>query len=371
MADLLTTLPGRHPLTAVVHAAGVLADGTVASLTAQSLDHVLAAKAGGAINLHELTREHHLSAFIQFSALAGTLGTAGQANYAAANAFLDALAAQRKASGLPGTSLAWGWWEHSSGMTGELDSADLSRLRRTGITAMPTPQALALFDTAHAGGKAALVPAHLDLSVLRAKDADQVPPLLRDLVEGGRPRRTKASTTHDSGPAPWGTRLTGLPAAQARAAVLEWVREQVAVVFGHPTGASVDVDEAFTRLGSDSLIAVELCNRLNASTGLRLPSTIVFSYPTPRELSDHISDLLRPEADPEPAPADQDAAIRDVLRTVSIDSLRGAGLLEPILACAATPATDAATPAADEAPAADELSDLDLEALVDLALKEN
>ncbi|MFE2536645.1 type I polyketide synthase [Streptomyces sp. NPDC059371] len=371
VADLLTTLPGRHPLTAVVHAAGVLADGTVESLTAQSIDHVLRAKAGGAINLHELTREHHLSAFIQFSALAGTLGTAGQANYAAANAFLDALAAQRKASGLPGTSLAWGWWEQSSGMTGELDTADLSRLRRTGITAMPTPQALALFDTAHAAGKAALVPAHLDLSVLRAKDTDQVPALLRDLVEGGRPRRTRASTDNDSGPAAWGARLAGLPAAQARTAVLEWVREQVAVVFGYPSGASVDVDEAFTRLGSDSLIAVELCNRLNASTGLRLPSTIVFSYPTPRELSDHIGDLLRPEADTEPAPADQDAAIRDVLRTVSIDSLRGAGLLELVLACAATPAADTATPAADEAAGPEELSALDLEALVDLALEEN
>ncbi|MGC4984763.1 type I polyketide synthase [Streptomyces sp. DT193] len=370
VADLLTTLPGRHPLTAVVHAAGVLADGTVESLTAQSLDHVLAAKAGGAINLHELTRDHHLSAFITFSALAGTLGNAGQANYAAANAFLDALAAHRAASALPGTSLAWGWWEQSSGMTGELDAADLSRLRRTGITAMPTSEALALFDAALADGKPALVPAHLDLSVLRAKDADEVPPLLRDLVEGGRPRRTRASTADDSGPAQWGARLAGRPAAQARATVLEWVREQVAVVFGHPSGASVDVDEAFTRLGSDSLIAVELCNRLNASTGLRLPSTIVFSYPTPRELSDHISDLLRPEADTEPARADDDAAIREVLRTVSIDSLRSAGVLELVLACAETPASDGTAPAADETADADGLSDLDLEALVELALEE-
>ncbi|MGW1965201.1 type I polyketide synthase [Streptomyces sp. NPDC001935] len=368
VADLLDTLPGGHPLTAVVHAAGVLADGTVETLTAHSVDHVLAAKAGGAINLHELTRDHHLSAFIHFSALAGTLGNAGQANYAAANAFLDALATRRKAAGLPGTSLAWGWWEQSSGMTGELDAADLSRLRRTGITAMPTPQALALFDTARAAGTTALVPAHLDLSALRAKDTDQVPPLLRDLVEGGRPRRTRASTAHDSGPDRWSARLAGLPADQARAAVLEWVREQVAVVFGHPSGASVDVDEAFTRLGSDSLIAVELCNRLNASTGLRLPSTIVFSYPTPRELSDHVSDLLRPETDTGPGPADDDAAIRELLRTVSIDSLRSAGVLEQVLACATTGAT---TPATDEAAGAEPLSDLDLEALVDLALEEN
>nr|WP_262062121.1 type I polyketide synthase [Streptomyces sp. STR69] len=370
MADLLTGLPGRYPLTAVVHAAGALADGTVESLTAQSIDHVLRAKVGGAVNLHELTRDHHLSAFIQFSALAGTLGTAGQANYAAANAFLDGLAARRRASGLPGTSLAWGWWEQSSGMTGELGAADLSRLRRTGIAAMPTPEALALFDTACAGGKPVLVPARIDFTALRDKDADEVPPLLRDLVEGGRPRRTRASTATDSGPAGLPARLAGLSGDAAGATVLEWVREQVAVVFGHTSGASVDVDEAFTRLGSDSLIAVELCNRLNASTGLRLPSTIVFSYPTPRELSGHISDLLRPAADTGTASATEDAAIRDVLRTVSIDSLRGAGLLELVLACARAPEADGAAPAADESAGADELSDLDLEALVDLALEE-
>ncbi|WP_443062288.1 type I polyketide synthase [Streptomyces sp. NBC_00386] len=370
VADLLTRLPGRYPLTAVVHAAGALADGTVESLTAQSVDDVLRAKAGGAINLDELTREHPLSAFIAFSALAGTLGNAGQANYAAANAFLDGLAARRKASGLPGTSLAWGWWEHSSGMTGELDAADLARLRRTGITAMPTPEALALFDTARADGKPALVPAHLDLPVLRGKNAEEVPPLLRDLVENGRPRRTRTGTgtSQESGPAHLPARLAGLPGDQARATVLEWVREQVAVVFGHTSGASVDVDEAFTRLGSDSLIAVELCNRLNASTGLRLPSTIVFSYPTPRELSDHISDLLRPPADTGIPEATEDAAIREVLRTVSIDSLRSAGVLDLVLACAETPGAGGAALAADESTGTDELSDLDLEALVDLAL---
>ena len=370
VADLLADLPGRYPLTAVVHAAGALADGTVESLTAQSVDHVLRAKVGGAVNLHELTRDHHLSAFIAFSALAGTLGTAGQANYAAANAFLDGLAARRRASGLPGTSLAWGWWEQSSGMTGELDAADLSRLRRTGIAAMPTPEALALFDAARAGGGPALVPARLDLTALRAKGADEVPPLLRDLVEGGRPRRTGAGTTDGGGPAGLPAQLAGLPGDEVRATVLEWVREQVAVVFGHTSGARVDVDEAFTRLGSDSLIAVELCNRLNASTGLRLPSTIVFSYPTPRELSHHIAELLRPAADTGTAEATGDAAIREVLRTVSVDSLRGAGLLDLVLACAEAPEAGGAAPAAEETAGADGLSDLDLEALVDLALEE-
>ncbi|MGW2649898.1 type I polyketide synthase [Streptomyces sp. NPDC001393] len=373
VADLLADLPGRYPLTAVVHAAGVLADGTVESLTAQSVDHVLRAKVGGAVTLHELTRDHTLSAFIQFSALAGTLGNAGQANYAAANAFLDGLAAQRRASGLPGTSLCWGWWEQSSGMTGELDQADLSRLRRMGIAAMPTPEALALFDAACASGKPVLVPARLDVAALRGKSGDELPPLLRDLVDGGRPRRAAASTAKAGGSLSLAAKLAALPADEAQAAALDWVRDQAAVVLGHPSGTAVDIDQAFTQLGFDSLTAVELCNRLSASTGLRLPSTLVFSYPTPRELSEYLCGLLRPEADTGPAEAAEkagDAEIRELLRTVSIESLRRAGVLETVLACAEAPEPSGDAPAADADAAAEELSDLDLDALVDLALGE-
>ncbi|WP_329112976.1 type I polyketide synthase [Streptomyces sp. NBC_01465] len=372
VTDLLADLPGRYPLTAVVHAAGVLADGTVESLTPQSIDHVLRAKVGGAVTLHELTRDHTLSAFVQFSALAGTLGNGGQANYAAANAFLDGLAAQRRASGLVGSSLCWGWWEESSGMTGELDQADLSRLRRMGIAAMPTPEALALFDAACASDKAVLVPARVDVAGLRNKSGDELPPLLRVLVEGGRPRRNRSNTAKDSGSGGGlSARLAGLPADEARTAVLDWVREQVAVVLGHASGAGVDVDQAFTQLGLDSLTAVELCNRLAASTGLRLPSTLVFSYPTSRELGEHLYGLLGPAPDPDTAEDIEDAQIREALRTVSVDSLRGAGLLELVLACAAEQAPGTGdVQAADAATDADELSDMDLEALVDLALEE-
>ncbi|RPF24840.1 type I polyketide synthase [Streptomyces sp. TLI_185] len=370
VADLLADLPGRYPLTAVVHAAGVLADGTVEALTAESIDHVLSAKAGGAVNLHELTRDHTLSAFIQFSALAGTLGNAGQANYAAANAFLDALAAQRRASGLAGTSLCWGWWEQSSGMTGELDQADLSRLRRMGIAAMPTPEALALFDSACASGKPVLVPARLDVAALRDNSGDELPLLLRDLVEGGRPRRNRASTAKDGGSAGLPARLATLPTDEAQTAVLGWVREQVAVVLGHTSSAGVDVDQAFTQLGFDSLTAVELCNRLSSSTGLRLPSTLVFSYPTPRELGKHLYGLLRPAPDTASAQDAEDALIREALRNVSIDSLRSAGILELVLACADPAQESGDGQAADADTGADELSDMDLEALVDLALEE-
>ena len=386
VAEMLADLPGRYPLTAVVHAAGALADGTVESLTARNVDDVLRAKAGGALTLHELTRDRPLSAFVQFSALAGTLGNAGQANYAAANAFLDGLAARRRASGLPGTSLCWGWWEQSSGMTGELDRADHARLRRTGIAAMPTPEALALFDAACADGGPVLVPARLDLAALRARNSDELPPLLRDLVEDGRPRRTTTGTAGGGGPVPLSAALAGLPAPEALEAVLDRVREQAAVVLGHPSGTGVGLDQTFTQLGLDSLTAVELCNRLAASTGLRLPSTLVFSYPTPRELGEHLLALLRPAPDTGPSGekgadgadgangADEDAAIRQVLRTVPIDSLRKAGLLDLVLACAEpprTPATDGDTPAPDpDAADGGGLSDLDLEALVDLALDE-
>jgi polyketide synthase 12 len=379
VADLLADLPGRYPLTAVVHAAGVLADGTVESLTAADLEHVLRAKVGGAINLHELTREHTLSAFIQFSALAGTLGSAGQANYAAANTFLDGLAAWRRASGLAGTSLCWGWWEQRSGMTADLDRADLSRTRRLGVAAMPTPEALALFDSACALDRPVLIPARMDLAALRDRTGDELPSLLRDLADGSRPRRNRTRTARGSDPLGLPAGLAAMPQDAAEAAVLDRVREQAAIVLGHPTGTAVDADQAFTHLGFDSLTAVELCNRLATSTGLRLPSTLVFSYPTPRELSRHLCGLLRPAPDTGPA---EDAEIRDILRTVSIDSLRGAGLLEQILACAGPPRTDPAAPLpdtdtgagagteTDSGTGADELAALDLQALVDLALDE-
>ncbi|MEU8465526.1 type I polyketide synthase [Streptomyces sp. NPDC029003] len=378
LAGVLADLPGRYPLTAVVHAAGVLADGTVESLTAESVDRVLRAKAGGALNLHELTREHHLSAFIQFSALAGTLGTAGQANYAAANGFLDGLAARRAAAGLPGTSLCWGWWEQSSGMTGDLDRADLARLRRMGIDAMPTAEALALFDAAHTHGEPVLIPARIDLAALRHRDAGELPPLLRGLAATGRPRRARPGPAEGAGSPDLATRLPALAEDEAEAAVLDWVRDQAAVVLGHPSGAAVDADQPFTQLGFDSLTAVELCNRLAASTGLRLASTLVFSYPTPRELGRHLLGLLRPAPDPD---AREDARIRELLRTVPIEALRGAGVLELILACAGTAGTAgtdgpdgtdgaAGTDTAPADPDADGLSAMDLDALLDLALDE-
>jgi polyketide synthase 12 len=369
LAALLADMPREHPLTAVVHAAGALADCTIESLTAESLDRVLRAKVGGAANLHELTRKHNLSAFILFSALAGTLGTGGQANYAAANAVLDGLAAQRRAAGLVGTSLCWGLWQQRSGMTEDLDQADLSRIRRLGVAAMPTPEALALFDAANAIGDPIMIPAAVDTSALRRQGIGEVPLLLRDLVDRARPARGRAGTTRDAGPLGLLDRLATLPEAEAQTTVLDWVRDQVAIVLGHPSGAAVDAAQTFTHLGFDSLTSVELCNRLASATGLRLPSTLVFSYPTPNELGRHLFALLRPAPSPSPTTATgEDAEIQEALRNISIDSLRSAGLLELVLACADPARHDAA--GQDAVADADELAVMDLDALVDLALDE-
>ncbi|MFF4241180.1 SDR family NAD(P)-dependent oxidoreductase [Actinomadura geliboluensis] len=337
VADLIADMPARYPLTAVVHAAGAVADGTVESLTAEDVDHALRAKVGGAINLHELTKGHALSAFILFSALAGALGAGGQANYAAANTFLDGLAARRRASGLAGTSLSWGWWERRGGMTAGLDEARLARLRRLGAVEMPASEALALFDAACDHGGPLLIPARVDLGALRGAARGELPSVLRDLVHGGRPSRGRTGRTGD-GPRGMTARLAALADGEAEAVLLDWVREQTAIVLGHTSGTSVDADRAFTHLGFDSLTSVELCNRVASSTGLRLPSTLVFSYPTPRELGRHILGLLRPAS-----------------------AAPGAGPAGGAEAGERAPDPDAR---------AGGLADLDLEGLLDLALDE-
>ncbi|MDA0567694.1 SDR family NAD(P)-dependent oxidoreductase, partial [Streptomonospora sp. S1-112] len=146
VAALLAAVPPDRPLTAVVHAAGVLDDATLTALTREGLDRALAAKVDGAWHLHELTAEADLAAFVLFSSALGVLGAPGQANYAAANAFLDGLAHHRRARGLPATSLAWGLWAERSGLTGRLGAAGTARVRRCGLVPMPTVRALDLFD---------------------------------------------------------------------------------------------------------------------------------------------------------------------------------------------------------------------------------
>ncbi|MFC7591214.1 SDR family NAD(P)-dependent oxidoreductase [Nonomuraea antimicrobica] len=162
---LLSRLP--RPLTAVVHAAGVLDDGVVTSLTPERLDRVLRPKAVAARHLHELTQAMDLSAFVLFSSASGVLGEPGQGNYAAANAYLDELSRHRRELGLPATSIAWGLWAERSGMTGHLGEADLARIRRSGMAPLPTQEALELFDAALELDDADAVPMRLDAQAVR------------------------------------------------------------------------------------------------------------------------------------------------------------------------------------------------------------
>ncbi|MGK5728820.1 SDR family NAD(P)-dependent oxidoreductase [Streptomyces sp. URMC 124] len=275
---LAAALDGTR-VTAVVHTAGALDDGVIGSLTPERLDTVLRPKADAVLNLHELTGD--VSAFVLFSSLAGTLGTPGQANYAAANAFLDAFARHRRAQGLPAVSLPWGLWQRTGAMTEDLGGADRTRLARGGVLPLSDEEGLELFDAAPALGEPVVVAARLDVAALRNATAP-VPPLLRTLV-GVRPRRAAAA-----GSVPPAQRIAGLPESEREEAVLDLVRSEVAAVLGHGSGKSVRPDQAFGDLGFDSLTAVELRNRMNRATGLRLPATLVFDHPTPAALAQRV-----------------------------------------------------------------------------------
>ncbi|MFI1630671.1 type I polyketide synthase, partial [Streptomyces noursei] len=314
VAALVAGVPDEHPLRAVVHTAGVLDDGVIGSLTEERLATVLRPKADAAWHLHEATRGLDLDAFVVFSSVAGVFGGAGQANYAAANAFLDVLMAQRRAAGLPGLSLAWGPWEQTGGMTGMLSDAEADRLARSGIPPLSAEQGLALFDAAlalagtstpdRAAGSAAastsgtgdtiaipaaalVAPVRLDLAALAAQG--EVPAILRGLVRT-RTRRTAAGGSVTV--AGLVNRLSGLTADERRQELLELVRTQAALVLGHADPASVDSTAQFRDLGFDSLTAVELRNRLSTATGLRLTATLVFDYPNTDALAEHLRDEL-------------------------------------------------------------------------------
>ncbi|WSC96618.1 SDR family NAD(P)-dependent oxidoreductase [Streptomyces sp. NBC_01754] len=298
LATVLTQISDDAPLTGVVHAAGVLDDGIFTALTEERLNTVLRAKATAAANLDELTRNTDLSMFVLYSSASATFGTPGQANYSAANAFLDALATRRRAQGLPGLSLAWGMWAQTSTMTSTLAQTDRARAASAGA-ALSTEQGLALFDTALTHPTAHLVPINLDLTALRATDTTGIPALLRGLVTG-RIRRT-ATQTSTAGLA-LAQRLQTVPAPQQRQILLELIRSNAATVLGHLSPEAVGERQAFKDLGFDSLTAVELRNRLNTVTGLRLPATLVFDYPNPTLLSDYLMSQFFGESDVVPEP---------------------------------------------------------------------
>ncbi|AQA15545.1 type I polyketide synthase [Streptomyces malaysiensis] len=305
VAALVAQVPADHPLTGVFHTAGVLDDGVLSSLTPERMDTVLRPKVDAALHLDEATRELDLAAFVLFSSAAGVLGGAGQGNYAAANGFLDAFAQARRARGLPAHSLAWGLWAQTSALTGTADTAGAAR---SGVAALSSEQGMELLDTALALDTPLLIPMRIDLAALRANaGSGSVPLLLRGLVR--TPARRAGA--HTRGGSPGGgsalrERLAGRSEAEQDAVLLELVCTQVATVLGHPDPSAIGPAHEFVDSGFDSLTAVELRNRLNAATGLRLPATLVFDHETPTDLAVRLrSDLA---AAKQPAPSEQPAA---------------------------------------------------------------
>ncbi|HET8641391.1 MAG TPA: SDR family NAD(P)-dependent oxidoreductase, partial [Pseudonocardiaceae bacterium] len=289
VADLLD----RYPVSAVVHAAGVLDDGVISALTPQRLRTVLAPKVEGALALHEATRDRDLAAFVLFSSAAGVLGAPGQGNYAAANAFLDGLAAHRRALGLPAVSLAWGGWDLVTGLTATVAAEDRAARGRSGLPLLSAQEGLALFDALCTGSaEPAPVPMRLDTGALRAR-GDTLAPLLHALVP---PARRAAG--QDAGSLRQA--LSGLDPQRATELLLDIVVSQVAAVLGHASTDAIDVDRPFDDLGFDSLSAVELRNALTARTGLALPATLIFDHPTCTAVADQLAAQL---AAAEPAAA--------------------------------------------------------------------
>ncbi|QIS20457.1 type I polyketide synthase [Nocardia terpenica] len=322
LADTLAAIPAEHPLTAVIHAAGILDDGVVGALTAERVDAVLRPKVDAAWNLHELTRAADLSAFVLFSSTAGVFGSAGQGNYAAANAFLDALARYRRVRGLVGLSLGWGPWA-DSGMAATLGGADRARAARSGLIALTEAEGLRLFDAALGRDAAYLAPLPVDSAAM----AGEVPPLLRGLIRARRGRPQRAA---GGGADFLVRRLAALNPVEQEKALLDLVRAEVAAVLEYAGVGQVPDGRTFTELGADSLTALELRNRFNKATGLRLPPTVVFDHPTPAALARALREDLFP------AGQDNDdfdeARFRRALAAVPVGRLREAGLLDGLLA---------------------------------------
>ncbi|MFI7671289.1 SDR family NAD(P)-dependent oxidoreductase [Nocardia sp. NPDC049526] len=298
---VLAAIPSQHPLTAVVHAAGVLADGLLATMTPEQIATVLRPKVDAAWNLHEATKDLDLSAFVLYSSIAGVIGNPGQANYAAANVFLDALAQHRHVTGLPATSVIWGPWEQSGGMTSTLGAADLARLRREGLLPLGDADGMELFDAALAGGRSAFVAVRIDRTALGEAHPDDVRAVMRGLSRPSNRRvvdTTSAPSAASNGSASLLTRLLGRSTAEQERVILDVIRAQAAAVLGHTSANSTPPDKPFSDIGFDSLGVMEFRNRLKSAVGVQLSATAMFDYPTPEALADYLRQEIVPVDDP-------------------------------------------------------------------------
>jgi acyl transferase domain-containing protein len=281
VAALIAAITAERPLTAIVHTAGVFDDALLTDVTTRQIDTVLRSKVDAAWNLHELTRELNLSAFVLFSSVAGVIGTAGHANYAAANAFLDQFAHHRQAHGLPATSISWGTWAEKGGMADRLAANDLRQLARAGLAQLTADAGLALLDTALGTGCPHLIAARLDFAALRAMaDGGVLPDILCGLVRGRAAVRSPDGVRRQLGT---------LSANERRHTLLDLVRGQAADVLGISDPGTVPTDGGLLDVGFTSLTIVEFRNKLGVTIGLRLPATLALDHPTIDAVVDYLT----------------------------------------------------------------------------------
>ncbi|HEX4222321.1 MAG TPA: SDR family NAD(P)-dependent oxidoreductase, partial [Pseudonocardiaceae bacterium] len=360
LADVLAAVPPDHPVTGIVHTAGVLDDGVIGSLSQEQLDRALTPKVDAVWNLHELTQDLNLSLFAVFSSLAGQLGSGGQGNYAAGNVFLDALMQQRHHDGLPGISMAWGAWTTEVGLVGTLSQTDLQRIARSAMPPLAVRQGMGLFDRAVHTAHPVLGLARLNPQALRAQQ--DIPALWRSLA-GGAVRRAADNTTE--GRAGLGQRLAGLARPERRKILIELVRDAAAAVLGHASSAQISIDQPFSELGFDSLTSVELRNRLQAKAGQSMPASLVFDYPTVTRLADYVDNLFGHDEVTEHEDVSE-AEIRRVLQSIPLTALRKARLLDVLLELAVNGDEVGVAQQADEAL----LLAADADDLIELALRD-
>jgi acyl transferase domain-containing protein/acyl carrier protein len=281
LRELIDSIDPAHPLGTVVHAARLLDDGVIESLDRDRLESALRPRAHAAWHLHELTRDLDLSQFLMISCASGVVGSAAQANYAAANTFLDGLAAHRRAAGLPATSLAWGPIAAADGAG--MSDAVRARLGRIGLRPITPEQALARLEEALRLEQPFLAQVELDRRALHTRTrAEALPAVLRGFVPA--PRRGTVAE------AELAARLGAAQEEERPGIALAAVRDHVATVLGHRSAQEVESERPFQDLGFDSLTAVELRNRLGAASGLRLPPTLAFDYPTPAALANYLAE---------------------------------------------------------------------------------